>query len=174
LPLAAHNTDMPSVAIAPAGDDERVTIQNLFQLYAYDWSELLAMDVAEDGRFHVGSLDAYEQDERCHPFLLRVDGRVVGFALVCARSRLTGALDVFDMAEFFVLRRYRRQGIGSDAARALFDRFPGAWEIRQRAEHPEATRFWRDVITRYTNGAYEEVSWRDAHGNGPVQRFRAG
>ena len=149
-------------------------VQNLFQLYAYDWSELLALDVSDDGRFHVGSLDAYEQDERCHRFLLRVDSRVVGFAIVCARSRLTGDLDVFDMAEFFVLRRYRRQGIGSHAARELFDRFRGVWEIRQRTEHPDATRFWQDVIRRYTNGAYEESSWHDAHGTGTVQRFRAG
>ncbi len=151
-----------------------MTIQNLSQLYAYDWSELLALDVGDDGRFHVGSLEAYDQDDRCHPFLFRVEGQVAGFALVCARSRLTGALDVFDMAEFFVLRRYRRQGIGREAACALFGRFKGAWEVRQRAEHPAATRFWRAVITQYTNRDLDEVSWQDAHGSGPVQRFSTG
>ena len=165
---------MPTVEIRPARPDERGTIQNLSQLYAYDWSDLLALDVGEDGRFHVGSLEAYERDERCHPFLFRVDGHVMGFAWVCARSRLTGALDVFDMAEFFVMRRYRRQGIGRQAACALFERFKGTWEVRQRAEHPAASRFWRAVIRSYTHRDLDEVTWRDAHGSGPVQRFSTG
>jgi hypothetical protein len=38
--------------------------------------------------------------------LLRVEGRLAGFALVSRRSRLTGAAGVFDMSEFFVMRRY--------------------------------------------------------------------
>src|SRR4051812_14521702 len=65
--LDVHNSGMSTVEISPARGEERVTIQNLSQLYAYDWSELLALDVGEDGRFRVGSLDAYQRDERCHP-----------------------------------------------------------------------------------------------------------
>ena len=36
-----------------------------------------------------------------------------------------------DMAEFFVMRKYRRHGIGIVAARELFARFPGDWQVRQ-------------------------------------------
>jgi predicted acetyltransferase len=162
---------MSAVDITPATAEERVTIENLFQLYAYDWSDVLALDVAEDGRFRQGQLEAYWRDDASHPFLLRVDGRPGGFALVGARSRLSGAGGVFDMAEFFVMRRYRRQGVGRQAACALFDRFKGRWEIRQRAEHPAATAFWRDVIAQHTGGKYQELSWDDAQWCGPVQVF---
>jgi predicted acetyltransferase len=34
------------------------------------------------------------------------------------------------MSEFFVLRKYRRQGIGRTAAVELFERFPGPWRVR--------------------------------------------
>src|SRR3954454_18720729 len=159
------------IALTPATREQRVVLDNLMQLYTYDWSELGPLDVGEDGRFADYPLAAYWQDDWRHPLLLSVDGKLAGFALVSARSRLTGAAGVFDMAEFFVLRRYRRQGVGTAAARAAFERFRGPWEVRQRDENVEATAFWRRAINRYTGGRYQEVRWDDAAWTGPVQTF---
>jgi predicted acetyltransferase len=75
------------------------------------------------------------------------------------------------MAEFFILRRYRRQGVGARAARAVFDRFPGAWQVRQRPENAAAIAFWRRVIDRHTAGRFREVLWNDERWQGPVQFF---
>jgi predicted acetyltransferase len=159
------------ISLDPAGAAERHVLENLFQLYAYDWSELGWLEVGSDGRFSDPALDAYWQGGHHHPFLIRVDGRVAGFALVAARSRLTGTAGVFDMAEFFVMRKYRRQGVGFAAASAAFDRFPGRWEIRQRDENVAATLFWGRVVARYTGGSYQEVRCNDATWVGPVQTF---
>jgi hypothetical protein len=52
----------------------------------------------------------------------------------------------FDMAEFFVMRKYERRGIGRQAAIDLFHRFPGPWQVRQQQTNPLATSFWRSVI----------------------------
>src|SRR3954463_15869930 len=104
------------ISLAPAQPKERLALGNLFQLYAYDWSALLPLDVADDGRFDDGPLDPYFRDDGRHPFLIRVDGKLAGFALVSLRSRLTGATGVADMAEFFVMRRYRHRGVGLAAA----------------------------------------------------------
>jgi predicted acetyltransferase len=159
------------ISLDPATAAERPVLENLFQLYAYDWSELGWLEVGRDGRFADPSLDAYWQDGHHHPFLIRVDGRLAGFALVAGRSRLTGAAGVFDMAEFFVMRKHRRQGVGLAAASAAFDRFPGRWEIRQRDENVAATVFWEHVIARYTGGTYQQVRCNDATWVGPVQTF---
>jgi predicted acetyltransferase len=159
------------ISLSPATRAERAALDNLIQLYSYDWSELRPLDVGADGRFAGYSLDAYWEDDRRHPLLLRVDGAIAGFVLVSEGSRLTGAPGVFDMAEFFVMRRYRRQGIGRAAAAAAFDRFKGPWEIRQRDENAAATAFWRNVVDRYTGGSYREVRWDDAAWVGPVQMF---
>ena len=159
------------ISLSPATKAERPALDNLMQLYIYDWSELRPLDVGDDGRFHDYPLDAYWEDDWRHPLLLRVDGRLAGFALVSARSRLSGTPGVFDMAEFFVMRRYRRQGVGLAAASAAFDRFEGPWEIRQHDENTGATAFWRRVIDRYARGSYREVRWNDAAWIVPAGQF---
>jgi predicted acetyltransferase len=159
------------IALDPAATEERAVLDNLMQLYVYDWSEVLPLDVGDRGRFADYPLDPYFRDDWRHPFLVRVDGKLAGFALVSARSWLTGAAGVFDMAEFFVLRRYRRQGVGLAAACAAFDRFRGPWEVRQRDAATQATAFWRRAIAHYTGGRYQEVRWDDAAWTGPVQTF---
>jgi len=155
----------------PAAEHERGTLANLLQLYSYDWSELNSIDVGNDGRFDDYPIDAYWRDDWRHPFLIRVDGKLAGFALVSGQSRLTGANCVYDMAEFFVMRRYRRNGVGLAAASALFDRFKGPWEVRQRPSNVVATAFWRRAIGNYTNGNYREDIWNNAAWIGPVQTF---
>lgn len=160
-----------NVRCTPAGPDDHPRLLALLQLYAYDFSEILPLEVAEDGRFHVPSVSASLTDPDGHAFLIRVEDRLAGFALVRPRSYLTGDAGVFDMAELFVLRRYRRCGVGEQVAGWLFDRFRGPWEVREKAENRAATAFWRRIIGRYSDGQFEELRLDDARWRGPVQRF---
>jgi predicted acetyltransferase len=160
-----------NVQVTKAGPHERERLQALFELYAYDLSDILGIDVGDDGRFRTPPLDAYWSDPERHAFSIRVDDKLAGFALVVGRSRLTGDKAVCDMAEFFVMRRFRRHGVGEHAAGSLFDRFLGPWEVRQKAENHLATAFWRRAIGRYTGGRFEELLIDDERWRGPVQRF---
>ena len=157
------------VVAATLSDHE--ALRNLMQLYAYDFSEILPADVEETGRFTAPSLDAYWSDAWRLPFLIRARERVAGFALVHQRSRLSGADDVWDMAEFFVLRRYRRVGVGMAAAQRIFTDHPGKWEVRQRDANTSATAFWRRAIGAATGNRFTEERVDDARWCGPVQRF---
>jgi predicted acetyltransferase len=76
------------------------------------------------------------------------------------------------MAEFFVVRRHRRRGIGTRAAAELFDLRPGAWEVRERAENAAARAFWRKVIGAYASEAFEEFAIDDGW-HWWVQRFES-
>ena len=148
---------MSTVVVTHAGPDERDALRQLIELYAYDFSEFNRADVGADG--HYGDypyFDAIWTDDDRHALLFRVDGHLAGFAIV-----RTG--DPNDMAEFFVMRKYRRSGIGVDAARAVFTRFPGPWQTRQQFANAGATTFWRQAIP----GAFEEAD----NSEGPVQRF---
>jgi predicted acetyltransferase len=60
-------------------------------------------------------------------------------------SRVTGDRDVTDMAEFFVVRRWRRHGVGSAAVRELVGGFPGRWEVRPFPGYAPAAAFWARV-----------------------------
>jgi predicted acetyltransferase len=142
------------VALVAAGSEAAETVRNLNQLYLHDLSEGAGWDVAEDGRFAEEDVAGYWQDPRCHPFLLRVDGRLGGFAVVDGYSHLSGRSGIRDVAEFFVLRRYRRTGVGRRAAGLLFDRFPGRWEVRQLPGNTAATAFWLSTITELTAGRF--------------------
>ena len=159
------------ISLCPATLADGATLANLMQLYSYDWSELNQLEVNDNGRFADYPLEAYWRDPWRHPFLLKVDEKLAGLALITERSRLTGSSEVFDMAEFFVMRRYRRQGVGLVAAAAAFALFRGNWELRQRPENTAATAFWRRAIQSYTQHPYQEVYWNDATWVGPVQRF---
>ena len=152
------------VEVRPALPADRDALKQMVQLYVYDFSELLPLELGDDGRFTEPLLD--ELDERRRAFLIRADGHLAGFAIVHHGSRLTGDSETWDMAEFFVVRRHRRTGVGSQAARWLFAAHPGRWEVRQRPENVAATAFWRRVIAQY-----DEVVMNDAKWSGPVQRF---
>ena len=114
-----------AVVVVPAGCGVASTIRSLNQLYLHDLSEGAGWDVGEDGHFADADVDGYWLDNRTHPFLIRVGGKLGGFAVVDSYSHLTGQPGVHDMAEFFILRRYRRSRVGQRAARLLFGRFPG-------------------------------------------------
>jgi predicted acetyltransferase len=163
-----------NLSFQPATKEDQALLRNLVQFYYYDFSEVLEMYVGADGRFGDVDLASYWADEWRHPFLLRVDDQLAGFALISGRSKITGKSGVFDMTEFFVLRGFRRRGVGRAAAFAAFDRFEGPWEVRQREENPSATSFWRRAIDEYTHGDYEETRWCRPEWSEIVQTFSTG
>jgi predicted acetyltransferase len=127
-------------------------VRNLFPLYIHDLSAFVEWDVDADGLFRAPpSFAAYWDNADRHPFLLRAAGQIAGFALIRQMDAET-----HDMGEFFVLRRYRRAGVGRLAACTLFDRFKGQWEVRELPDNLPAQAFWRRIIGDYTNGVFED------------------
>lgn len=161
---------MPTTAVPAVPSDEPV-LRNLAQLYAYDFAEIMGWDLPDSGRFPDGIVDGCFDGGHRHPFLLHAEGRLAGFAIVDTRSRLTGDDGVRDMAEFFVARTARRRGVGTAAARELFERFGGRWEVRQTESNSPALAFWRKVIGNYTGGRFAESNHDDPRWQGPVQTF---
>lgn len=148
-------------------DAERPLLAHLLQFYLYDFSELDHDDVGEDGRFAYKWLDLYGTRAGYHALLLRVRDKPAGFVLLEERGS-EGNDDAHYVAEFCVLRAYRRGGYGTAMARALFDRFPGRWWIEEIAPNTAAQTFWRRVVADYTGGRYNEHV--DKHGE-IVQQF---
>jgi len=135
---------------------DKPVLRNLLELYQYDFSAFDDIDVGADGLYNYRYLDNYWTESDRHPLLFRVDGKWAGFALVRAGAP-------HDMAEFFVMRKYRRRGVGTVLAREVFARFPGEWQVRQMASNPAATAFWTRAIP--VDFAQETLD------HGPVQRF---
>lgn len=164
------------IEVALAKQEEKILLNRLLELYCYDFSEFTREDLDESGLFGYEVLDRYWTEPERFPFLFRINGQLAGFALVRKGSYFPDLdADYASMptlvAEFFILRKYRCQGMGAAAAKELFDRFPGRWEVSEVEENLPAQKFWRRVIEDYTGGQYEEVSVDNDRWRGPVQIF---
>lgn len=167
---------MSEVDVAPARAEERAALDNLMQFYVHDFSEHWAGtpkgELESDGRFPPYPLDSYWQDGERVPLLLRIDGRLVGFALL-NRVAHSGLPVDRNMAEFFIVRKHRRGGVGTRAARAIFSRYPGQWEAAVVRKNIGALAFWRKAAGRHP--LVEDLRESDhstAAWNGPILRFR--
>jgi predicted acetyltransferase len=138
------------VEVVSATPDQESVLANLLELYAYDLSEPADLHVGPDGRYGYQSLPLYWKEKSRLPFLVEVDGHLGGFVLVSQGSRISHDSKVWDMAEFFVLRRYRRLGIGATIAHEIWHRFPGRWEVRVLETNQPAQMFWQTTISAFT------------------------
>ena len=135
------------IEVIPAAREQEAVLGNLLELYIHDFSELREVDLGSNGRFGYRLLPLYWSDPGRHPFLVRIDGKLAGFALVKRGSEVSGNETVWDMAEFFIVRGYRRRGIGTDVAHQVWRRFPGLWEVRVMDPNHSAYQFWEHAIS---------------------------
>jgi predicted acetyltransferase len=143
------------VKVEKAVLENKMLIDNLMQYYFYDFSEFLDMHVKGNGRFgDYPNLNAYWSEEGHFPYLVIYEGRYAGFILV--KKAESGGKERFLISEFFIMKKYRKSGLGKASAHQVFDRHKGNWEVLQVEKNLPAQAFWRKVISQYTNGVYTE------------------
>jgi predicted acetyltransferase len=169
---------MSELDVSIAMPEDRVALANMMQLYIHDFSEHWAGEaraqgeLRDDGRFPEYPLDAYWREHGHIPLLFRSSGRLIGFALLNSTSHSNWTLDR-NMGEFFVARKYRRNGIGTEAAHTIFGRYPGRWETAIARRNVAALPFWRRVVAKHPRSQdIEELDVTSTVWNGPVIRFR--
>jgi len=147
------------VSLDPASEADSALLSNLLELYIHDMSEVFPhLQLGPDGRFGYSRLPLYwSEPDRRFAFLIRCDGRVAGFILVTRGSPAVPDPTVLDVAEFFVLRQYRRAGTGRQAAFLLWNRFGGTWIVRVLEKNRGALAFWGATIAAFTDGRFAEA-----------------
>ncbi len=143
--------------LLPATNDHKIVIQQLMQLYIYDFSEYTGHDVEDNGLFTAyPDLETYWAGDNKFPYIIKKDDKYVGFVLVKFVSNEDR--NYFSIAEFFILKKYRQQGAGKAIATAIFNLHRGLWEVYQMDRNKPAQIFWTRVIAEYTRGAFKERS----------------
>lgn len=160
---------MMDVALEQVSFEQRSVLRNLMELCQHDYSEFNGEEVNEHGLFGYRYLDHYWTEAGRYAYFVRAGGRLAGFALV--RTLEGDDSPKHSLAEFFILRKYRRRGIGGHAAGLVFGLFAGTWSVHQEAQNFPAQAFWREVIGEYTGGEFAEVS--EEGWEGPIQEFRS-
>lgn len=149
--------------LLPATPEQLPLIRNLYQFYAYDSSDWEGEDVETDGRFYINDahLQRYWQEPDWSARLILANGFIAGFLLI-ERSELPG-LEVLEFADLFLLRRYRRLGIG----RALVQQLMGdgsTWLLRFYRQDKLASQFWQQLFTELPRPPREVPGLDEADG----------
>lgn len=167
-------TNFNQVKLIPATLNDLPIIKNLGRFYAYDISEYYGdepgWEMEDDGLYGVGiDFEKYFSQNDCFPFLIRFKNELAGFAIVDKKGS-DESID-FNMAQFFILRTYKRKGIGKYCAYLCFDQFPGTWEVMVMPGNEGAYPFWKSIIKDYTHNNFEEYTRTLTHGERNIFKF---
>jgi len=137
--------------------EDKQLLSRLMELYRYDCSQYDNSRLNRHGLFGYKYLDHYWTEKGRHPFLIMADGMIAGFVLVSDICCLCAPGEASSVSEFFVMRGFRRKGVGRAAAVSVFRMYPGKWEVVQHPDNKASMRFWENVIEDVTRGQYRKL-----------------
>jgi len=149
--------NQPQVTLQLVTREQEAPLANLLELYLHDMSETFPIRISDEGRFGYAWLPTYwAEPERRFPYVIRSSEGLSGFVLVTTGSSESEDPEAMEVAEFFVLRRLRRSGIGRAAVHQLWDQRPGHWVVRVSEGNPTGRAFWQSVVRDYSDGKFSQ------------------
>jgi predicted acetyltransferase len=144
----------PNLSLSKIGPESAAALQSLFALYLEDMSEWFDIDTNAEGNHFFNASLVWEHGYDA--YLAHVDNSLAGFALVGSAAEWLGNAGAHDIDEFFVLRSFRRRGVGQEMATLLWKERPGDWLVRVLEANQPALSFWQAAISTYSSGTYKE------------------
>jgi predicted acetyltransferase len=144
----------PQLHLSKVGPEASSILGNLFEFYVHDMSEWLGIDTLPDGSYSYDTSTIWTKGQDAH--LARLGDSLAGFVLTGSADRWLGPVGAHEIVEFFVLRKFRRSGVGRQMAMQLWDNTPGEWLVRVVESNVPALPFWRRTIADYSRDAYTE------------------
>lgn len=156
-----------NVKVVLANKENSIIIKNTYPLYLHDLSEIHGNLPNEYGIYEDEPIKTlmeqyevqnkwFEEPDRLFPFIIMADNKPAGFMLVATHPYIPKDVDYY-VYEFFLLRPYRGKNIGETAAKQIFDKFEGKWELftHPTENNKRAQSFWHKTVGNYTSGNYE-------------------
>jgi predicted acetyltransferase len=112
------------------------------------------------------NLQRYSAEDDRHVYILKESESIIGFALVNKHLRFNN--DGFAVAEFYIQKEHERKGYGRKLAEHVFEQFSGNWEVAVSLKNNSARKFWKQVVSSYTNGKFIEKRTSSFSGSGFV------
>jgi predicted acetyltransferase len=120
-----------TIELVKTDNTQQQIISQLCELYTYEMTDLADFDINDDGYFGYEGLASFWKDENKYAYLIYVNKKLAGFVLIQRGSPIDKAdTEIWDVVEFFIMRKYRRQGIGEYVAQNLWASISGPWQVR--------------------------------------------
>lgn len=137
--------------------EDREILVNLLEKYDYEFSQYDNRDVNCLGLYGYQYLDYYWAESNRWAYFIMVGGKLAGFVMVNDLPEAEGTETDFQIAEFFVMHKYRRLGIGKQAFFQVLGKHKGKWQLRRHPRNMASVHFWDNAIHEYTAGKYELI-----------------
>ena len=139
--------------IVSDNDENRQVLMNLIQAYEAEFSIITKKNPDEGGLYPLDT----PIDQHHDAFLLYKGDMPIGFVV-------KGVADGrHDICEFYIIPTKRGKRIGETFAHEIFNRYKGAWQVRQIEGASLARKFWRKTISEFTSNNYEETTENDPY-----------
>jgi len=156
------------IAILPISIDEKDILRNLMEKYEYDNSQYENTDVNDYGLYGYKFLDHYWTDKNRYAYFIKVNNKLAGFIMIDDYKYYNEIEANHCIAEFFIMFKYKRMGVGRYVVKFITDKYKGKWQVGYNPNNNIGKLFWNKVIKEITNGKYEIINNGKTHsyGNG--------
>jgi len=114
---------LQGLAISRIGTESDILLRKLFEHYCHDMSDWFDVDTGADGSYSYDTAQVWASG--LEVYLARVDASIAGFAIIGSGAGWLGDIGARDVHELFVLRKFRRRGVGKQMAALLWNEYPG-------------------------------------------------
>ena len=146
-----------NIVLRQAQLEDREILANLLEKYNYEFSQYTGRDVNKLGLYGYGYLDYYWTAENRWAYFIEVDDKLAGFVMINDYPEAEDRPTDFVVSEFFVMYKYRRNGIGKRAFSMAADLHRGTWQLKRHPKNLPAVHFWDSAVAEYTKGDFELI-----------------
>ncbi|MBU2899327.1 GNAT family N-acetyltransferase [Vibrio hepatarius] len=132
---------------------QQSVLENLFSYYVYDMTEFMGWSIPENGQFifDKNTLTSYWNQEDHIPYFIYIENEIAGFALL---RRYPQCKNTWDIEQFFILRKFKGQGVGKQVFHKLTSKYRGQWQIRVLKQNTAAMMFWIAAVESVVRKKY--------------------
>lgn len=137
------------ITIQKAEIADSAALSMLWQFYQYHQSSFDLEDVGSDGHFDIDEeylCSVVRGEEECVAYLIFVADQVAGFATV-EPTEILGK-EMPELADIFVLPKYRKQGIAKFVVQHLMQADASQWHVSVYLNDSLALKFWSNLFTQ--------------------------
>jgi predicted acetyltransferase len=146
-----------NISVELVKKEEKETLRNLLEKWDYEFSQYDDRDVNNLGLYSYDYFENCWTEENRFPFFIKVDNKLAGFIIIYKGRQIKNINSDYSIDDFFVMYKYRKQGIGKYVVKYILNKYKGKWQFKYHPKNEISKIFWNKIIGEYTNGKYDII-----------------